>query len=118
MISSSDFEVSAKTYRRRINPLTDTSRQRAVTRYTQSVDKKYILNTDYLNEAKSKIIEDLLQSPRVYRDVRNIDGWGANDFLPIEIITAKIKPFAPGSNDMPQYAIEAKYSFEKHARHE
>lgn len=118
MISMSEFEVAAKTFRRRINPLTDNSRQRAVTRYTQSTDKKYTLNTDLLNEAKAKVIEDLIQSPRVYRDVRNVDGWGANDFLPVEIITAKIKPYSPGSNEMPQYAIEMKYAFEQNARHE
>lgn len=118
MISSSEFEVSAKTFRRRINPLTDSSRQRAVTRYTQSTDKKFTLNTDLLNEAKAKVIEDLIQSPRVYRDVRNVDGWGNSDFLPVEITTAKLKPYAPGANDMPQYAIEMKYAFENNARHE
>lgn len=118
MISMSDFEVAAKTFRRRINPLTDTSRQRAVTRYTQQTDKKHTLNTDYLNDAKARQIEDLIQSPRVYRDVRNVDGWGANDFLPVEIITAKIKPYSPGANEMPQYAIEMKYAFELNARHE
>lgn len=118
MISSSDFEVTSKTFRRRINPLTDTSRQRGVTRYTQKTAKKYVLNTNYLNDVRSQMIEDLIQSPRVYRDVRNVDGWGASDFLPVEILTAKIKPYAYGANDMPQYAIEARYSFENNARHE
>lgn len=118
MISSSDFEVSAKTFRKRINALTDSSRQRAVIRYTQKTVTKFTLNTDILNESKAKVIEDLIQSSRVYRDVRSVDGWGNSDFLPVEIMTAKMKPFAPGANDLPQYAIEMKYAFENNARHE
>lgn len=118
MISTSEFEVTAKTFRKRIDPLTDSSRQRGVTRYTQKTDLKFTLNTDILNEAKTKVIEDLIQSPRVFRDVRGVDGWGNSDFLPVEIMTAKIKPYAHGANDLPQYAIEMKYSFENNARHE
>lgn len=118
MISSSDFEVMPKTFRKRINPLTDSSRQRALTRYTQRTDMKYTLNTNILNRVQAEMIAELLESPRVYRDVRGVDGWGSSDFLPVEVLTTKLKPYAPGINDMPQYAIDVRYAFEKNTRHE
>lgn len=118
MISTSDFSVDPKTFRKRIDPLNDSSRQRGVTRYTQRTDQKFTLNTDLLDEVQSQMIQELLESPRVYRDVRNVDGWGSSDFLPIEILTKQIKPYAYGANDMPQYAIDVRYAFEKHTRHE
>jgi hypothetical protein len=118
LISSSSMTMTPKTFRKRIDPLTDSSKKRAVTRYTQRKSEKFLLNTDYLTEVQAATLEDLLESPRVYRDVRNIDGWGATDFLPVEVLTKTLERYSYGKNDLPQYPIEVRYSHETMARHE
>jgi len=118
MISSSSMEVKPKTYRKRIDPLNDSPRKRGVTRYTQRSSEKFMLNTDYLTEVQALTLEDLIESPNVYRDMRNIDGWGATDFLPVEVLTKTLERYSYSKNDMPQYPIEVRYSFEKNVRHE
>jgi len=126
MISSHKFEVMPKTFRKRIDPLTDTARNRGVTRYHQKSERKYVLNSDILNEAQAEMIKDLISSPRVYRDVRglDIDDWGTGEtagdgsFIPIEVLTNKIEMYDYGANNLPQYPIEVRYSYPETIRHE
>lgn len=118
LISTSSADIMPKTFRKRIDHTTDNSRRRAITRYTQRKNERYVLNTNYLTEAKAGNLEDLLESPRVFRDVRNIGGWGSGDFLPVEILTGKIERYSYGKNDMPQYSIELRYSHETLTRYE
>ena len=114
--SSSQLTVEKRTYRRRIDPLTDNSAMRGTTRYYTDANDTLTANTSLLNADDIIQVEDLIQSPNVFLDVRNNDNFDNIDFVPVEILTDSIQRFKPENQEIIQYSIQFRFAFEKTTR--
>lgn len=114
--SYGNLSIKPKTFNHRVDPLVENGRSKGVTRYTQSAEETFTANTRALRADQIYKIEDLLLSNLVYLDVRAEAEWGTVDFIPVEILTKKMEYYKRGNQDIPQYTIEFKHSFDKVTR--
>lgn len=113
-VSRKETEVKPKTYEKFINGATETSTSRPLTRYFVESKEVFTVNTGIMTDKHNVMLQDLIKSTRVFLDVRNDDRFPAPSvkFVPIEILTPKLKELKSENQELNQQTIRYRYSYD------
>ncbi len=113
-ISTQDFKNKSKTFRKYIDPLTETEQSRGIQRFFQDTTEKFKINTFFTEEENNLMFEDLMRSDRVFIDLRNDAEFSNVDFFPVEVLKNSFKPIkTENKGDIPQFAFDIRFAFEQ-----
>jgi hypothetical protein len=107
--------ASPKTYKQFIDGLTQQDTSRGITRYFNESSQVFTVNTDNLTDKHYRMLVDLINSERVFLDLRYAVIPGVQ-FYPIEIITKSINDAKAENQELGQYSIQYRFSFDKISR--
>lgn len=105
-----------KTYKKFIDPENETELSRGITRYFNDPKETYRVNSDYLSDKHYKMMVDLINSDRVFLDVRSDPNFPDVEFFPVEILTKQLVEQKAENRELPQYPIDFRFSFDKIGR--
>lgn len=115
-ISRMSTTAAPKTYKKYIDPLTEDDTSRPITRYFNNPTEVHTANTDYLTDEHNIMMADLINSPRVFLDVRNDPDNPNSKFFPVEILTKTIQEAKSENMDLAQFEILWRFSFDEIGR--
>ena len=115
-ISRKSSTSAPKTYKKFIDSLSEEDTSREITRYFNNPTEVHTANTDYLTDEHNIMMVDLINSSRVFLDVRNDADYPKLDFLPVEILTRTIDEAKNENSDLAQFQITWRFSFDKIGR--
>lgn len=112
-VSKQDFKTKVKTFRKFVDPISETETSRGVQRFFQDTEEKFEINTLLTTEESNIMFDDFMRSDRVFIDLRNNAEFSNVDFFPVEVLTKSFKPVKLETNEIPQYSINIRFAFEQ-----
>ena len=108
--------ANPKTYTKYIEGTTQQDVSRPITRYFNDPTTVHTVNTDNLTDKHNIMLVDLINSDQAFLDVRNDGDFPDADFLPIEILTRTIEEAKSENQELAQFTIQYRFSFDKIGR--
>jgi len=105
-----------KTFRKFIDPVTQSETSRGVQRYFTDETEELNLNTLITDEQGSEMFLNLLRSNRVFIDLTNDPDFDNVDFFPVEVLTNSVTEKKAENEQLPQYAVKIRFAFEQISR--
>lgn len=112
-VSKKEESTKVKTFRKYIDPLTETDTSRGIQRYFQDTTQKFSLNSFIFDDNSSLLFEELLRSDRVFMDLRNNSEFDNMDFAPVEILSKKFNELKSENSELINYTIEIRFAYEQ-----
>jgi len=117
-MSHENVEIESKSFRKRIDPFSDSSFTRGLQTYFKQATERYTLNTGNLNQYDMKKFEDMLLSNKVLLDVRSNsdEKFDGMQYVPLVVNTNTMKRFKSQNGEIAQYTVDCEIAYEMNLR--
>lgn len=107
--------ANPKTYEQFFEPITESDISRGITRWFNTSEEVWEVNTDFLTDKHYKMLVDLINSKRVFLDVDYLGVQGVQ-YFPVEVLTRSVAELKSENQELPQYSVRFRFSFDKISR--
>ena len=116
LVSKENNRTNPKTFGKFIDAETETDQSRRLQRFYQDKTKTFTANSEVLEDGDIIRIEDLIDSIRVFLDVRNDDRFPDMNFAPVEILTNSFAPKKSENDELGIYSINWRFAYDEIAQ--